>query len=139
MKVLIVDGQGGGIGRGLVEQMKKLCPDQPLIVVGANAMATGTMLRAGAEQGATGENAVCVTCQDADLILGPMGIILANAMLGEITPRMALAVSESNAMKILVPIKKCKVQVAGVQDAPLTGYLYEAAQQAAQWIEEGKR
>lgn len=134
MNVVIIDGQGGGVGRGLAEQMKKNCPEQRLTVLGTNAMATAAMLRAGADQGATGENAVIVACRDADLILGPMGIVLADAMLGEITPQMASAIGQSKAMKILVPIKKCKVQVAGTPEAPLAFYIQEAAQKAAQLI-----
>ena len=95
MRVLIVDGQGGGMGKALVEQLKQLCPTQPLLAVGTNALATAAMLRAGADQGATGENAVVVNAARADLILGPMGIVLCDALMGEITERMACAIAVS--------------------------------------------
>lgn len=106
MKIVIVDGQGGGIGRMLIERLKGRVQGHTLIAVGTNAMATSAMLRAGADAGATGENAVCYNCQDADLLLGPSGIAIPNAMLGEISPAMAQAVAESYAEKHLLPMDK---------------------------------
>ena len=105
MRVLIVDGQGGGMGKALVGQLKQLCPTQPLLAVGTNALATAAMLRAGADQGATGENAVVVNAARADLILGPMGIVLCDALMGEITERMACAIGRSPAhnVGVLIP------------------------------------
>lgn len=114
MNVVIIDAQGGGIGRMLVEEIKKRLPAQPLTVVGTNALATSAMLRAGGDHGATGENAVCVCARSADLILGPIGIVLADSMLGEVTGRMASAVASSSAHKILIPISRCQVTVAGM-------------------------
>lgn len=110
MKVIVVDGQGGGVGRMLVQRMKERLPDQAVIAVGTNALATSAMIRAGAAAGATGENAVCYNCENADLILGPSGIAIPNAMLGEISPAMALAVSESRAEKLLLPMDRCGPQ-----------------------------
>lgn len=107
MKIVIVDGQGGGIGRMLIERLKGRVQGHALIAVGTNAMATSAMLRAGADAGATGENAVCFNCQDADIVLGPSGIAIPNAMLGEISPAMAQAVTESAAEKHLLPMEKC--------------------------------
>ena len=113
MKILIIDGQGGGVGRALVERLKTELPDIPLIALGTNVMATAAMLRAGADQGATGENAIVYSAQDADIILGPIGILAANSMLGELSPKMAEAIGGNRALKILVPVGKCRVQVAG--------------------------
>ncbi len=127
MKILIIDGQGGGIGSGLVEQLRGLQEkDLEIWAVGANVMATTAMLRAGADTGATGENAVLYNSSRADVILGPVGIVMANAMMGEISSAMAAAVSGSEARKILIPISKC-VQVVGVEQKPMQAYLAEAA------------
>lgn len=113
MNVIVMDAQGGGIGRMLVEKLKAALPEQEIIAVGTNAMATAAMMRAGAARGATGENAVCVTAKTADLILGPIGIVLADAMLGEVTARMAAAVGSCAAHKILIPVNRSGVSVAG--------------------------
>lgn len=127
MKILIIDGQGGGIGSGLVEQLRGLQEkDLEIWAVGANVTATTAMLRAGADTGATGENAVLYNSSRADVILGPVGIVMANAMMGEISPAMAAAVSGSEARKILIPISKC-VQVVGVEQKSMQAYLAEAA------------
>lgn len=91
-KVVIIDGQGGRMGRALVEEIHKLCPGQPLLALGANTTATAAMMKAGAAMGATGENPVLVACRDADLIIGPIGIVIADSLLGEITPAMAAAI-----------------------------------------------
>ena len=106
MKIVILDAQGGGMGRQLVEGLKKALPNQPLIAVGTNALATAAMLRAGADQVATGENAVVVCAGMADLILCPIGMVLCDAMLGEVTANMALAVGRSKAHKILLPVSQ---------------------------------
>lgn len=135
MKIVIVDGQGGGIGRALTEQFKKRWPQQKLIALGTNSLATSAMLRAGADQGATGDNAICVTVRDADLILGPMGLVLADAMLGEISPRIALAIGRSPAKKILIPISRCQVQVAGYGDQPMSQLIQDAIEKAASYME----
>ena len=97
MNVIVIDAQGGGVGKQLIEQLKRALPEQKITAVGTNALATAAMLRAGADQGATGENAVRVCAAQADLILGPMGLVLCDAMLGEITPAMAVAVGASSA------------------------------------------
>ncbi|MBQ8536724.1 MAG: DUF3842 family protein [Clostridia bacterium] len=136
MKIVIVDGQGGGIGKGLCEQFKKRFPQTKLIALGTNSLATSAMLRAGADQGATGDNAICVTVRDADLILGPMGLVLANAMLGEISPRVALAIGQSPAKKILIPVARCQVQVAGCEDKPMSALIQDAVSQAARLLGE---
>lgn len=136
-KVLIMDGQGGKIGKMLVEQIKRRCPAQELIVLGTNSIATSAMLKAGADQGATGENPVLVNCADADLIVGPVGILMADSLLGEITPSMAVAVGRSPAQKILVPVNRCHMTVAGIGQYTLTEYVEMAAQMAAEYIQAG--
>lgn len=128
MKILVIDGQGGRMGAALTEQIKKVLPEAELIAIGTNSTATAAMLRAGAEAAATGENPVVVNSLWADVIVGPIGIISANSLLGEITPKMAAAVSESHAKKILIPISRCSVSIVGVQDRTLTEYVREAIQ-----------
>ena len=130
MKLLVIDGQGGGIGSGLIEQLRQAeLPGVELLAVGTNVMATSAMLRAGAQAGATGENAVIFNSARADLILGPIGIIMANSMMGEITPAMAAAVASSEAKKVLIPITKC-ARVVGVEPKPMQTYIAEAVAQA---------
>jgi NAD(P)-dependent dehydrogenase (short-subunit alcohol dehydrogenase family) len=125
MRIIVIDGQGGGIGRNLVERLKTEAPNAVVIAVGTNSLATSAMIKAGANAGATGENAVIYNCSHADIITGPIGIILANSMLGEITADMALAVSGSCAEKVLVPVSKCHVRIAGMEDKPISKYIEE--------------
>ena len=113
MNIVVIDAQGGGIGKSIVEQLKKALPEQKLIAIGTNTIATAAMMRAGADQGATGENAIRVTAAKADIILGPIGLVLCDAMLGEITAVMACAVGSSPARKILIPNNRCQVYIAG--------------------------
>ena len=116
MNVLVVDAQGGGVGRQLVAAIKKQYPEVTVTAVGANSAAAAAMLKAGADNSATGENAVIVNCRRADVIVGPIGIVIADSLLGEITPAMALAVSQSNAKRILLPMNHCDNIVAGVPE-----------------------
>ena len=113
MMITVMDAQGGGMGRMLIEALKRELPQQEIIAVGTNALATSAMLRAGADQGATGENAVIVCAAKADLILAPIGMVLADAMLGEVTPAMAAAIGRSGAHKILIPVSRCQVTIPG--------------------------
>lgn len=114
MNILVIDAQGGGIGRTAVASMKAAFPDAEVVAVGTNTVATAAMLKAGADHAATGENSVVVCARDADFIVGPIGIIIADSMYGEITPRMAVAVGQSKADRILIPIYHCKNTVVGV-------------------------
>lgn len=114
MNILVIDGQGGRLGRTLVEDIKRLFPGHTVTAVGTNSVATGAMLRGGADQAATGENPVIVACRTADVILGPMGIVIADALIGEISPKMAAAVAASPAKRILIPMNLCDTYVAGV-------------------------
>ena len=120
MKLLIIDGQSGRLGAQIIEGLKKagLSDCHQIVAVGTNALATSGMINAGANQGATGENAVIVQCRTADVIVGPIGITLADAMLGEITPAMATAVGASNAARVLIPSDRCDTYVIGV--TPMT-------------------
>ena len=120
MNLLIIDGQSGRLGAQIIEGLKKagLSGGHSIVAVGTNALATSGMINAGADQGATGENAVIVQCRTADVIVGPIGITLADAMLGEITPAMAAAVGGSNAARVLIPSDRCDTYVIGV--APMT-------------------
>lgn len=115
MKTLIIDGQGGGLGRAITAALRQALPDLALIALGTNAIATTAMLKAGAQQGATGESAIRWQCRDARLILGPTGLLTAGALLGEISPAIAAAVGESPAHKLLIPSDRCNVQVIGVK------------------------
>lgn len=125
--ILVLDGQGGGMGVQLIKMLATQLPqDCDLLAVGTNVMATSAMLKAGAPHGATGENAVVYNAARADLILGPIGMILANGILGEVSPAMAAAVSAASAEKILIPSSHCGVQIAGTQDCPLETYLQSA-------------
>ena len=116
MKIVVIDGQGGGIGRALVSGIKANVPDAVVTAVGTNTAATIAMQKAGADKAATGENAVAVAARDAEYIIGPVGIVVADALLGEVTPKMAQAVGSSNAKKLLVPVNMCDTIVVGVPD-----------------------
>ena len=120
VKIAVMDGKGGGIGRAIVETIKALGrKDLVIYALGTNGQATTRMLAAGADDGATGENAICYLCGKVDLIIGPMALLTANAMLGEITPAMAQAVSSSPAQKLLLPMQRCGVWVVGMPELPL--------------------
>lgn len=131
MKVLVIDGQGGGIGRAVVSELKSRLPEQPLFALGTNAQATAAMLKAGAEQGATGESAIRYQCRTADVIVGVIGILHANAMLGEISPAIAAAISGSEATKVLIPLDRCGLHVVGVARQSLDAFVREAAEAVA--------
>ena len=124
--VVVVDGQGGGMGRGLVESIKKKWPKLHVRAVGTNSLATSAMLRAGADDGATGENAVVFNARQADLLLGPIGILTPNGLLGEVSPAMAGAVGASEAVKILLPSQRCSIRLAAGDSQPLQFYLDQA-------------
>lgn len=131
MKIVVVDGQGGRLGRLLVEEVKTRLPRAQVYALGTNTVATSAMLKAGADFGATGENPVVRNVADADGVLGPVGIVVANAILGEVTPVMAEAVGSCRAKKFLIPMNSCGVVVAGVGELPLSAYVAQAVEALA--------
>jgi len=114
LHIVIMDGQGGQLGAQLVKEITAQFPNERITAIGTNAVATATMLKAGAKQAATGENPVIVACRKADVIIGPIGVVIADALLGEVTPAMAVAVGQADAVRILLPMNKCENLVAGV-------------------------
>ena len=127
-QILIIDGQGGLLGKQLVEAIRKAVPDAEITAVGTNSIATSSMLKAGAHQGATGENAVLVAVRHADIIAGPVGMVIADSLLGEITPAMAAAVGSSDAVKLLLPVNKCNNIVIGAGGKSTSELIGEAVE-----------
>lgn len=127
MLIVVIDGQGGGFGRALIEALRAGGVKEEIIAVGTNALATSAMLKAGASAGATGENAALVNAARADIVAGPMGLVMANSMLGECSPAIAQAVAQSRAKKVLIPVSKCGALIAGLPEKPLAAYIADAA------------
>lgn len=125
MKILVIDAQGGGIGKQIVSAVKEQIPIAFVTAVGTNVMATTAMLKAGADGAATGENAVVVGCKNADVIIGPVGIVVADSMLGEVTPLMALSVAQSNALRFLMPFNTCNTRIMGVKEQSVSNQIEE--------------
>ncbi|MBW1783252.1 MAG: DUF3842 family protein [Deltaproteobacteria bacterium] len=120
MKLMVMDGQGGGIGATVIKGLRQsIGVDLEILALGTNSIATSRMMKAGANRGGTGENAIVCTSRTADVIIGPLGILMTDAMMGEMTPAMASAVSSSNAVKILIPLTQEKIRVVGVSNEPL--------------------
>ena len=138
MTILVIDGQGGKLGRQLVKAVSERFPQAELIAVGTNSAATANMLKGGAQRGATGENSVLVACRRADIIVGPVGIVVADSLLGEVTPAMAAAVGQSQAVRILVPINRCETLVAGVAGLPTSRLLEDAMDKIQTVLEKGE-
>lgn len=134
--ILVVDGQGGGIGRQLVEQIKKNFSSVTVIAVGTNVLATQAMIKAGADHGATGENAVIVGCRKADIIVGPVGIVIADSLWGEITPAMATAIGQSQAARVLIPMNQCDNLIVGVEDISAASLVRQCVQVLERLINE---
>ncbi len=134
MKILVIDGQGGKMGKSVIEQLKKQRPQLEIIAVGTNSIATSAMVKAGADAAATGENPVVVGSRDADIIIGPMGIVMANSLLGEITPAMALAISSSPAYKLLIPVNRCNHFIIGCREQPLGVYIKEVVEKVNELV-----
>jgi len=133
MRILVIDGMGGGIGKSIIEKLKAELKGVDIIAVGTNAIATTAMLKAGANFSATGENAVIYNSVRSDYIIGVMGIAFANSMHGEVSPKMAEAVSASPAHKILIPIDKCNVTTVGVTSASIQVYISEAVEKLREY------
>ncbi len=124
--IAVIDGKGGGVGSALIGRLKKEVPQAHVLALGTNALATSAMLRAGADDGATGENAIVQCCGRAHVVAGPIGILMAGAMLGEVSAPMAAAVGQSQAVRILVPINRCETLIAGVSGVPASRLLEDA-------------
>lgn len=126
MKLLVIDGQGGQLGASIIKAVSERFPDVEILAVGTNANATAAMVKAGAKKVATGENPVVVAAKKADVIIGPIGIVIADSLLGEITPKMAYATGSSDAVKILIPMNRCDNIVAGVPSVPVSVLIEDA-------------
>lgn len=135
MIAAVVDGQGGGIGKVLVERLKAELPKLQVLALGTNSAATGQMLRAGADEGATGENAIIYNMQHVDLVVGVIGILNANSMMGELSPAMAAAIGGSHAYKVLLPVNRCHIHVVSVENVPLGKHIDNAVKAVREYIE----
>jgi len=135
VNILVIDGQGGQLGGQLIKGLKANFEKAKITAVGTNATATAAMLKAGATQAATGENPVIVACRKADVIIGPIGIVIADAMFGEVTPKMAVAVGQADAAKILLPVNKCNNLVAGVPDLTVSTIIADVISKVANMCE----
>ena len=129
MKVVVIDGQGGRMGRLVVEKLRAEQLPCEVVAVGTNAIATAEMLKAGADHAATGENAVIVNCRTADIIVGPIGIVIADSLYGEITPAMAVAVGQSTAQRVLLPMNLCRNIIVGVGEPSVSRLMEDALAQ----------
>lgn len=136
MRIAVIDGQGGGIGKALVERLSKICPPNAheLIALGTNANATAGMMKAGAHVGATGENAIRVTSGKVDLIVGPIAIVMTDSMMGEITAQMSMAISGSDAVKVLIPMNRCNVYIAGTTQQKLQDLIDQAVVEIEKYL-----
>ena len=135
-KILVIDAQGGGIGKQIINEIIKKNIKADLLAVGTNSAATALMLKAGARHAATGENPVIVACRKADFIIGPIGIVIADAMYGEITPAMAVTIGQSQARKVLIPVTSCGNYVVGTADANMKDHIQEAVSLVADLINQ---
>ncbi len=136
MRILVIDGQGGQLGAQLIKAITARFTDLEIMAVGTNAAATATMLKAGAQHGATGENPVVVACRRADVVIGPVGIVVADSMYGEITPTMATAVGQASAVRILIPVNRCDILVAGVADLSISTLIADVLEKLGQITEK---
>jgi len=129
-RICVIDGQGGGIGSTIIKKLKECFGEKvEIIALGANAIATSQMLKARANRGASGENAIAHTIKSVDVIIGPIGIILANSMMGEITPKIAEAVASSPAKKLLIPLTQENVEIVGLSSIPLPHFIESLIQE----------
>ncbi|MBR4909609.1 MAG: DUF3842 family protein [Acidaminococcaceae bacterium] len=138
MRIVVIDGQGGGIGRSLVELLVKNFPAAEIGAVGTNSAATENMMKGGPSFAATGDNAAVFNAKEADIIVGPAGIIMANAMHGEISPAIAMAISSGKAKVVLIPMNHCRAYIAGVEEKKVAEYLNDAIEIIRQLMSEDR-
>lgn len=131
-RILVMDGQGGQLGSQIVKELLARFPEIRITAIGTNAVATAAMLKAGAHKAATGENPVVVACRKADVIIGPIGIVIADSLMGEVTPAMAVAVGQADAARVLIPMNKCENMVAGVSNLSTTVLIQDAISKISQ-------
>lgn len=134
MNIAVVDGQGGGIGRAIVDKVKRAFPDLNVLALGTNSVATGQMLRAGADDGATGENAIIHNMNHVDVVIGVIGILNANSMMGELSPAMAAAIGGSHTYKILLPINRCHIHVVSVEELSVSEHVDNAVKALDEYL-----
>ena len=141
MNILVIDGQGGKMGRKIIEELCSGCDGQNMQItaVGTNSCATESMIKGGAVRAATGENPLIVAAKQADIIIGPIGIVIADALYGEITPKMALAVAQSSARRILLPVNRCGNQIAGVRECTVNELIDDAMKMVNEIIKGASR
>lgn len=139
MRILVIDGQGGKLGKLLITSVREAFPESEIMAIGTNAVATQVMLRAGADEAATGENPVIVAAGKADIIVGPIGIVIADSLLGEVTEKMALAVARSSAVRVLIPMNRCDNLIAGVSAQPLGELVQDAVTKISAHVAENRR
>lgn len=138
MRILVIDGQGGQLGSQIVRELLGRFSDIQITAVGTNAVATASMIKAGAKNAATGENPVIVACRKSDIIIGPIGIVIADSLMGEVTPAMAVAVGQADAIRVLIPVNRCENLVAGVSSASTTALIQDAVSKIAQHIAQNQ-
>ncbi len=134
--IVVVDGQGGKIGIQIIEKLKEHGCSAEITAIGTNSIAASAMKKAGADNAATGENAIVVACRTADLVVGPIGIVIADSLLGEITPKMAIAIGQSNSKRILLPINLCNNYIVGINGMPISALVSEAVKEVMEYIKK---
>lgn len=133
-RILVIDGQGGQLGSQVIKALLARFPAVTITAIGTNTAATAAMLKAGAHRSATGENPVVVACRKADIIIGPIGIVIADSLLGEITPAMALAIAQADAVRVLIPMNKCENLVAGVSNLSTSALIQDAVEKVGKLL-----
>jgi len=137
MRILVVDGMGGRIGQEIVSRLRGALSDRvEILAIGTNSIATATMIKAGANRGATGENAMRVTAPQADVLIGPLSVLIADSMMGEVTPKMALALADSPAKKVMLPLTNPRIDLVGITKTPLPHLMDEAIEMVASYLEK---